>query len=80
MTITLTPDLEQALAEHAQRRGTTPESLVVLVLREKFVLSRPGPLVPPQALDEWERTLEEAASPCGVCLPDEAVSSEGLYD
>ena len=80
MTITLTPDIEQAVAEEAQRRGTTPESLVVETLREKFVPSRPASPVPPQRPDDWERMLLSVGTSCGVSLPHEAVSSEGLYD
>ena len=37
MTIQLSPDLEQALAEEARRRGTTPELLVNECLRDRFV-------------------------------------------
>jgi hypothetical protein len=36
-TITLPPDLEDRLAEEAQRRGTTPELLAVDTLRKAFV-------------------------------------------
>jgi hypothetical protein len=32
------------------------------------------------AQEEWLRRLRSAASPCGVSLSNEAVSSEGLYD
>jgi hypothetical protein len=80
MTITLTPDIEQAVAEQAHRRGTTPESLIVEALRERFVPSRPTPSVPPQPPDDWERMLISVGTSCGVSLPHEAVSSEGLYD
>lgn len=37
MTIQLGPDLEQALAAEARRRGTTPDLLVNEYLRERFV-------------------------------------------
>jgi len=37
MVITLTPELEKALAERAKRLGTTPESLALNSLRERFV-------------------------------------------
>jgi hypothetical protein len=30
--------------------------------------------------DDWERRLREAASDCGVSIPDSALSSEGLYE
>ncbi|HLJ96890.1 MAG TPA: hypothetical protein VKU02_27245 [Gemmataceae bacterium] len=80
MTITLTPDIEQAVIEEAQHRGTTPESLALEVLREKFVPCRPATPLPPQALDDWERTLLNTGTSCGISLPHEAVGSEGLYD
>ena len=37
MHITLTPDIERALAEQARRQGTTPEVLALDILRERFV-------------------------------------------
>ena len=37
MTISLPPDIEEALAEEAQRLGTTPELLVLHSLRKLFV-------------------------------------------
>lgn len=37
MEITLTPDIEQALREQAQQRGTTPEQLAIESLRQQFV-------------------------------------------
>ncbi len=39
MKITLTPDIESALAEQARRQGTTPETLAIDALRERFVSS-----------------------------------------
>ena len=37
MTISLPPDIEDALAEEAQRLGTTPELLALHSLRKLFV-------------------------------------------
>ncbi len=37
MVISLTPDLEHALTDEARDRGTTPESLALESLRERFV-------------------------------------------
>ncbi|HEX5726091.1 MAG TPA: hypothetical protein VFX98_11535 [Longimicrobiaceae bacterium] len=37
MTIVLTPELERALAEAAQRRGTTPELLALDYLRQRLL-------------------------------------------
>nr|VFJ42663.1 MAG: hypothetical protein BECKFW1821A_GA0114235_100215 [Candidatus Kentron sp. FW] len=36
MLITLTPEIEQALNEHAEKQGTTIESLALGAIREKF--------------------------------------------
>jgi hypothetical protein len=75
MVINLTPQLEAAISEEAQRRGVAPEALALEALRERFL-----PAAPLQPRDEWERRLLEAATDCGVSLSNEAVSSEGLYD
>ncbi len=40
MIITLTPDIEQALAEAAQKLGVTPEQLALASLRERFAASK----------------------------------------
>ena len=37
LTLTLTPDIEQALTEEAGDRGTTPEILALDSLRQRFV-------------------------------------------
>jgi hypothetical protein len=73
MTITLGPDLEAALNEHARRLGVAPETLALNALREKFA----PPLEP---RDDWERLLLGAGSDCGVSLSHAALSSEGLYE
>ena len=39
MIITLTPDIESALAEQARRLGTTPERLAIDSLREHFTMT-----------------------------------------
>jgi len=39
MNISLPPDIEQAVVEHAREQGTTPELLVIDSLRERFLLS-----------------------------------------
>ena len=73
MVITLGPELEAALGEHARRRGISGEVLALDVLRERF-------LVPVQPQDEWERRLLELAQDCGVSLSDTALSREAIYD
>ena len=37
MHIVVPPDIESALAEHAEKRGTAPEELALQALRERFV-------------------------------------------
>ena len=39
MNIALTPDIEKALRERARKQGTSPEILVLHVLRELFISS-----------------------------------------
>lgn len=75
MVITLDRELESALSELAQRQSVSPEALALRALRERFL---PQPVTEPR--DEWERRLLEAASDCGVSLPDWALSREHLYD
>lgn len=76
MVITLSPELEAALNEAANRQGVAPEVLAINALRERFL----GVAALLQPRDEWERGLLEAARDWGVSLPDSALSSEGLYD
>jgi hypothetical protein len=44
MIITLTSDIEQALREQAQKKGTTPELLALESLREHFVAPVESPI------------------------------------
>ncbi len=43
MTITLTREVESAIAEQARRQGTTPESLVSDSLQKLFAAPKPTP-------------------------------------
>lgn len=58
-TITLPPELEEAVAQQARLRGVSPEALVLDALREKFL-----PVPPTEkggdSLGEWERLLGAA--------------------
>jgi hypothetical protein len=76
MVIMLGPELESALNDIARKQGVAPEVLALNALRERFL----APTRRLQPRDEWERRLLEAATDCGVALPHEAVSSEGLYE
>ena len=80
MTITLTPDLERIVLQKAHDEATTPEAVVLNVIRETLG-KRPSALaglIEPR--DEWERRLLNVGTPCGVSVSDETLSSEGLYD
>lgn len=52
MNISLPPDIEQAVVEHAREQGTTPELLVIDSLRERF-------LPPPSLSAPTEGTLAD---------------------
>jgi hypothetical protein len=75
MVLTLPPQLESALAEHARRQGIAPEILALDLLRRHLLsVAQPAPT------DEWERRLFGAAIDCGISVPDAAMSSDGLYE
>ena len=80
MTITLTPDIEQAIAEKANQQGIAAETIVLEALRVQFVLPKNSSNVPIAAQDEWEKRILGLGMDCKVSLPHEAVSSEGLYE
>ena len=79
MTVILTPEIEEAVAEVARRQGTTPEEIILGTLREKFAPQKPNEW-PIEPRDEWERRLLSIGSPAGVSLTNEQVSSESFYD
>jgi hypothetical protein len=76
MVITLDPDLESALNELASRQGVAPEVVALSTLRA-HLLGNPKSVCP---RDEWERRLLALARPCGVSLPNSALSREALYE
>ena len=76
MVITLGPDLEAALNDLAVKHAVAPEALALAALRERFL----GQVLQIQPRGEWERLLLEAATDCGVSLPDEALRREQLYE
>jgi len=75
MVITLDPELEAALNEHARRRGVDPDVLALNALRERFLATTSL-----QARDEWERRLLGLAKDCGISLPNSALRRETLYE
>ena len=78
MTITLTPEIEETLAQEARQRGTTLEDLALTKLRLPVPTDYRDALPPPR--DGWERQLRSVAVDCGVSLTDEQVSRESFYD
>jgi len=75
LVLTLPPQLEVALAEHARRHGIAPEALAIDLLRRHLLSVS---VSPPAPADEWEARLFCAAIHCGVSVPDAALSSDGL--
>ncbi len=55
-TITLPPELEEAVAAQARLRGITVEAAVLDALRERFLPKGPAEGAG-DSLDEWERLL-----------------------
>jgi hypothetical protein len=80
MTIQIAPELEEMIRRRADERQSTPEALVMDVLREKFARSSSGATPTQYLTEDWKARLQRLASHCGVSLSDEALSSEGLYD
>lgn len=76
MVITVGPDLETALRQHAQQEGVAPEALALRVLHDKLI----GLAATIQPQDEWERRLLGLARDCGVSLSGAALSREGMYE
>jgi hypothetical protein len=76
MEITLSPELEAALNGLARQRGVAPETLALNMLRDRIIALTEA--VKPR--DEWERMVLGAGTNCGVSLPHNALSSEGLYE
>ena len=76
MTITLPPDLESAVVQRARENGISAEALVISAVRAQMDES---PRLP-QPRDDWERLVLSLGTNCGVSLPPEALTSEGLYE
>ena len=73
LTLSLPVKLASALEAEATQRGVAPEVLAIEALSHRF-----SPDVEP--IDEWERRLFGAAIDCGVSVPHDALSSDGLYE
>ena len=59
MVITLTPDIEQALNEIAERQGTTVEFLALKTLRERLFTSAPQSVAPQSKKRHAPNTLAD---------------------
>ncbi len=69
MTVTLTPELEQAVAQDARKRGVAPEDAALTALRERFLPEMPfGGAV--DNLSEWELEISAAAAAVGLAPAD----------
>jgi hypothetical protein len=80
MTISLPPDIEAALIEQAHQQQTSPESLALETLRERLRAAGAQLKGPPQTHEEWLALVRNLGRDCGVSPPDQALSSESLYD
>lgn len=70
MNITLTPDIEKALAEHALKQGTSLEVLALHALRERFVSS----VATRAAADKQGTLFDYLADHLGVLSSSEYIS------
>ena len=61
MTLTLTPELEQAISDAARGRGLAAEAVVLETLRERFLPASPAADTG-DALSEWEQMMQDAAA------------------
>jgi len=59
-----------------QLDGITSEGLTLRTPQDRLIA--PTQTIEPR--DEWERLIIQAGTHCGVSLPHEALSSEGLYE
>ena len=74
MVVTLRPDIEKVVKDHAQRIGKAPEDLVNETLHVALALADPP------ARDEWEAKLMSIGVWTGVVLTDEQVSRDSIYE
>ncbi|HYH69557.1 MAG TPA: hypothetical protein VD866_32980 [Urbifossiella sp.] len=76
VTIHLDRGLAERIEAEAKRTGKHPHGLALEVLRERF----PQPVPTPEEVDAMMARLHAAASDCGVSLPNEALTSEAIYE
>jgi hypothetical protein len=75
MTVTLPPDLAQAVSRRALESGKTPEEVALDTLRRNLLSDQGG-----TGQDPWIERLRRLASPAEVSHTEEALSRENLYD
>ena len=78
LTINLTPELEQAAVAEANRRGIAVQDLTAEALRAH--LTPKASQRSSMSHSELKRRLAALGVDCGVSLPDDALTSEALYD
>ena len=77
--------LPDVLADDEEGDGPSADDQLEGMVAEAFALKtrRERLIAPPRAIeprDDWERLIIQAGTDCGVSLPHEALSSEGLYE
>lgn len=80
MTVQLTPDLEAAVTDEAQRLGTTPELVVQRALQDHLRGRVSSPKPDSAAAQEKMKRILAVARDFGISHSNEALSSQGLYD
>ena len=70
MTVTLTEELEQAVAEDARKRGITAEEAALTALRERFLPEMPFGGTEDN-LSEWELEISAAALQVDAALAEQ---------
>lgn len=76
MTVQLDSGLEARIRAEAERLGIHPHGLALQALYERF----PNPIPTAAEVEARMARLRALAQDCGVSLPNEALTSEALYD
>lgn len=74
MTITLTPDIEQALTRQLHKSGKPAKQVALETLRDNLLPKEDAKYL------LWREQLQKLATPAGTSLSNKSVSSEGLYN
>ncbi len=80
MTVTLKPDLEEALTARAQAEGLSTDEFVNRELEKVVATTESGPkLTPEERARLWEEWLNSHDYIKAPPLSDEAISRESIY-